>query len=79
MKTELLFKEALETSGYMGEEANRFNSNGYRAFLELHIEQGPVLESENKDIGVVEGVLGMVNCESKTRGGRLTMPELLPY
>lgn len=64
----ITFKEALENSGYMGDEANRFNSNDYRAFLELHIEQGPVLESENKDIGVVEGVLGMVNYEIKTRG-----------
>jgi beta-ureidopropionase / N-carbamoyl-L-amino-acid hydrolase len=64
----ITFKEALEASGYMGDKANRFNANDYKAFLELHIEQGPVLESENKDIGVVEGVLGMVNYEIKTRG-----------
>jgi N-carbamoyl-L-amino-acid hydrolase len=29
------------------------------AFVELHIEQGPVLESEGVDIGVVEGVQGI--------------------
>jgi len=62
------FKEALEASGFEGEAANRFSAKDYSAFLELHIEQGPVLESENKDIGVVEGVLGMVNYEIKTRG-----------
>jgi len=28
------------------------------AFLELHIEQGPVLETEGKDIGVVESIAG---------------------
>ncbi|MCB0609264.1 MAG: Zn-dependent hydrolase [Lewinellaceae bacterium] len=29
------------------------------AFLELHIEQGPVLEMERKSIGVVEGISGV--------------------
>ena len=62
------FEEALGVSGYLGDEANRFNAKEYKAFLELHIEQGPVLESEGKDIGIVEGVLGMVNYEIKTRG-----------
>lgn len=33
------------------------------ALLELHIEQGPVLESSKIDIGVVEGVVGMLNYE----------------
>lgn len=28
------------------------------AFVELHVEQGPVLESMDKDIGVVEGIVG---------------------
>ena len=29
------------------------------AFFELHIEQGPILEAESKDIGVVTGVQAM--------------------
>ncbi|MFX0555744.1 Zn-dependent hydrolase [Maribacter sp. CXY002] len=29
------------------------------AFLELHIEQGGILEKENLDIGVVEGIVGL--------------------
>ena len=29
------------------------------AYLELHIEQGPVLDEENIEIGVVEGVQGI--------------------
>ena len=28
------------------------------AFIELHVEQGPVLESMSKEIGVVEGIVG---------------------
>ncbi len=30
-----------------------------KAFLELHIEQGPVLEAQKKTIGVVEGISGV--------------------
>jgi N-carbamoyl-L-amino-acid hydrolase len=30
-----------------------------RAFVELHVEQGPVLEAEGVDIGAVEGVQGI--------------------
>lgn len=62
------FGEALKESGYEGEEANRLNPKDYMAMLELHIEQGPVLEAEKKDIGVVEGVLGMVNYRIRTYG-----------
>ncbi|MFU8794652.1 MAG: Zn-dependent hydrolase [Dethiobacteria bacterium] len=62
------FEEALDASGYRGDAVNRFSADKYKAFLELHVEQGPVLEAESKDIGVVEGVLGMVNYEIKTRG-----------
>lgn len=57
------FKEALEASGYLGEEANRMKPEENIALVELHIEQGPMLEANNKDIGVVEGVCGMINYE----------------
>ena len=62
------FGEALEQSGYVGDEANRLNPKDYMAMVELHIEQGPVLEAENKQIGVVEGVVGMVNYRIRTYG-----------
>ncbi|MCG4580511.1 Zn-dependent hydrolase [Clostridium cochlearium] len=57
------FGEALDASGYKGDEKNRLNPKDYMALVELHIEQGPVLESKKMDIGVVEGVVGMVNYE----------------
>lgn len=59
----ITFKEALEGSGYMGDIKNRMSSEKYSALVELHIEQGPVLELEKKDIGIVEGVCGVVNYE----------------
>ena len=55
------FGEALEKSPYTGDIANRMTPDKYGAFLELHIEQGPILEEADKDIGVVTCVLGMVN------------------
>lgn len=64
----ITFKEALEESGYLGDESNRVSSDRYMACLELHIEQGPVLEAENIDIGVVEGVCGMINYEFTFKG-----------
>ncbi|ALX47739.1 Zn-dependent hydrolase [Lentibacillus amyloliquefaciens] len=38
-------------------EARR-SSREFKSFLELHIEQGPVLENEDKQIGIVTGIAG---------------------
>ena len=43
---------ALDTIGYRGDEA--VGARKFAGFVELHIEQGPLLEAENKTIGVVE-------------------------
>lgn len=57
------FGEALDQSGWKGSETNRISRENCCAFLELHIDQGPVLEAEELDIGIVEGVCGMINVE----------------
>lgn len=62
------FGEALVASGYVGSEANRLNANDYAAMFELHIEQGPILEAANNDIGVVTCVVGMINYRIRTYG-----------
>lgn len=62
------FKEALDNSGFKGDKANRLNAKDYCANFELHIEQGPILEANNNDIGVVTCVLGMVNYRIKIYG-----------
>lgn len=53
----ITFEEALKSIGYEGEAENRLKEG--TAFLELHIEQGPILEKESISIGVVECVVGM--------------------
>jgi N-carbamoyl-L-amino-acid hydrolase len=55
------FAEALAASGFAGDEKNRINAREYAALLELHSEQGPIMEKAGTEIGVVEGVMGMVN------------------
>ncbi|KWW20493.1 MULTISPECIES: Zn-dependent hydrolase [Peribacillus] len=60
------FENALDEIGYAGDEAVRLKEA--TAFLELHIEQGPILERESLTIGVVECVLGMVCYEIEVTG-----------
>lgn len=65
-KNGVRFHEALQASGYEGEQGNRLKEA--LAYIELHIEQGPVLEAKKREIGVVEGVLGMVCYEITITG-----------
>ena len=51
-----LFKDELARIGYLGDSKIK---RDYKACFELHIEQGPILESENKKVGIVTGVLGI--------------------
>ncbi len=62
------FAQALAESGFEGEEKNRINPAKTTALVELHIEQGPVLENGGYDVGVVEGVVGMINYEFTFHG-----------
>jgi beta-ureidopropionase / N-carbamoyl-L-amino-acid hydrolase len=51
-------EQALDTIGYLGPEPARpFPADAY---FELHIEQGPVLEREGKQIGIVIGAQAQV-------------------
>lgn len=52
------FGDALEEIGFSGEEPVGERRLG--AFVELHIEQGPILEAERKTIGVVTHAQGMM-------------------
>jgi N-carbamoyl-L-amino-acid hydrolase len=60
------FREELQRVGYMGSAASR--PPVPRAFLELHIEQGPVLDRDQVQIGVVEGIVGIVWLEARLVG-----------
>lgn len=51
------FGGELERIGYRGEAANRLAVA--RAYVELHIEQGPALEASGHQIGIVDGIMGI--------------------
>jgi N-carbamoyl-L-amino-acid hydrolase len=54
--------EELKRIGYLGKEWY-LPAKALHAYLELHIEQGPVLEEEGCAIGVVEGIVGISWCD----------------
>ena len=66
----------------LGDELDRIGYHGSSpcpgsapyAFVELHIEQGPVLEREDIDIGVVTGVQGDLLATAHHQPGNLRMP-----
>ncbi|MEM7491653.1 MAG: allantoate amidohydrolase, partial [Pseudomonadota bacterium] len=47
------FGDELDRIGWRGDEEVGARKDDMRAFFELHIEQGPILEAEGVDIGVV--------------------------
>jgi N-carbamoyl-L-amino-acid hydrolase len=49
--------ESLNAIGYHGNDV--VSPDEYACYLEIHIEQGPILERDNIDIGVVTAVQGM--------------------
>ncbi len=63
-----------------GLETVRLPNGCYSAFVELHIEQGPILEKENIDIGVVEKIAAPSTLQLQLTGvgghaGAVLMPE----
>jgi len=61
---------AMESFGFEADriqEAAR-NPKDIKAFLELHIEQGPILEANKKDIGIVEYIVGILEFEVSVFG-----------
>lgn len=49
-------------------ESCKRNKGDFHAWLELHIEQGGILEKEKIQIGVVEGIVGIVHWEVTVEG-----------
>jgi len=56
-------EQALESVGYKGTVPSNPQEE-YEAYLELHIEQGPRLEQNEMDVGIVTGVIGLTWTET---------------
>ncbi len=59
-------RDELLQIGYSGEES--CGAHPLKAYFELHIEQGPVLEAEGHTLGIVEGAQGMRWYELEIKG-----------
>jgi N-carbamoyl-L-amino-acid hydrolase len=60
------FGDALDAIGYRGDEP--VGQRRFAAFVELHIEQGPVLEAGGQTIGVVTAAKGQVWADCRVAG-----------
>src|ERR1700748_255254 len=58
--------EALDVIGYRGDSP--VGTQKFSSFVELHIEQGPILEAEGKTIGVVDSGQGVLWYDGKITG-----------
>ena len=68
-------KHPLEVVIFDDEENTMSGSVGYcskkpdiKAFVELHVEQGPVLDAQQLDIGIVQGIVGQRRCSVSVFG-----------
>jgi N-carbamoyl-L-amino-acid hydrolase len=64
----LRLEEALRRAGYHGRPRARLEPGRHRGYLEAHIEQGGVLESQRKRIGVVTAIVGIRMCTLRFDG-----------
>lgn len=61
-----VLEKELKDIGYFGEENPGFMKA--KAYIELHVEQGPILDKEDLEIGVVTGIQGISWQEIKIKG-----------
>jgi len=53
------YLEAMESAGIKVRDSSILSPSSLKAMLELHIEQGSILETRNSRIGVVEAIVGI--------------------
>lgn len=46
----------------------KLDINNIRGFFEIHIEQGPILDEEKKEIGIVNCIVGLLRCMVTVEG-----------
>ena len=67
-------QHAYEVVIFDDEENSMGGSVGYssvrcpHAFIELHVEQGPILDSQHLDVGIVTGIVGQRRCHITLHG-----------
>ncbi|MDD3254097.1 MAG: Zn-dependent hydrolase [Lachnospiraceae bacterium] len=64
------YLDRLNDYGFTPEQIaeSRIDTSSKKCFLELHIEQGKILETEQKDIGIVTGIVGITRYQIRVCG-----------
>ena len=62
------FEDAMKNAGLTYDPNGKTDMSKIKTFIEVHIEQGGVLESENKTIGIVECITGIKRYDIILRG-----------
>eukprot|EP00252_Welwitschia_mirabilis_P012992 TRINITY_DN28701_c0_g1_i1.p1 TRINITY_DN28701_c0_g1~~TRINITY_DN28701_c0_g1_i1.p1 ORF type:complete len:459 (+),score=99.94 TRINITY_DN28701_c0_g1_i1:318-1694(+) len=80
----ITFEEAAKAAGYTGAlehlETVKLSENAYAGFIELHIEQGPLLEEEGIPIGIVTAIAAPASIKAGFTGhGGHAGAVLMPY
>ena len=60
--------QAMAAYGLNPEEIAEHKRDDIKAFIEIHIEQGPVLEAEHKEIGIVDVIVGIKRARIRING-----------
>ena len=60
--------QAMAAYGLKPEEIAQHKRDDIKAFIEIHIEQGPVLEAKNKEIGIVDVIVGIKRARITIKG-----------
>ena len=60
--------QAMAAYGLKPEEIAEHKRDDIKAFIEIHIEQGPVLEAEHKEIGIVDVIVGIKRARIRING-----------
>ena len=74
-------EQVRQTAGLSGDlDDVKLNPGYYKAFVELHIEQGPILERERKPLGIVERIAAPASLRITVEGsgghaGAVLMPD----
>lgn len=62
------FKDAMIEAGYNPEKFYTAKRDDIKAYIELHVEQGHALEKSNKQIGIVDNIVGIVTYDIVIEG-----------
>ena len=67
-KEHVTFQDAMHNAKLKPSSQRSRRRPDIRAYVELHIEQGPILEHEHKSIGIVESIVGLGDLEIEIEG-----------